>query len=95
MGFFCVGVGVGAADAYATDFGLTLGSAPLACGVASEGDGKRADDGAASVETTAEGDGSLAEGVVARFFAVSVERRIRHPAVAAICETARTWFAKG
>ena len=36
----------------------------------------------------------LAEGVVARFYAVSIERRIRHPAVAAICETARTLFAK-
>ena len=36
----------------------------------------------------------LAEGVVARFFAVSIERRIRHPAVAAISETARTLFAK-
>jgi LysR family transcriptional activator of nhaA len=36
----------------------------------------------------------LAEGIVARFFAVSIERRIRHPAVAAICETARTLFAK-
>ena len=37
----------------------------------------------------------LAEGVVVRFYAVSIERRIRHPAVAAICETARTLFAKG
>jgi LysR family transcriptional activator of nhaA len=36
----------------------------------------------------------LAEGIVARFYAVSIERRIRHPAVAAICETARAFFAK-
>jgi LysR family transcriptional regulator, transcriptional activator of nhaA len=36
----------------------------------------------------------LAEGVVVRFYAVSIERRIRHPAVAAICETARALFAK-
>jgi LysR family transcriptional activator of nhaA len=35
----------------------------------------------------------LAEGVTVRFFAVSIERRIRHPAVAAICETARTLFS--
>lgn len=34
-----------------------------------------------------------AEGVVVRFFAVSIERRIRHPAVIAICETARALFA--
>jgi hypothetical protein len=31
--------------------------------------------------------------VVVRFFAVSIERRIRHPAVIAICETARSLFA--
>ena len=37
----------------------------------------------------------LAEGVGVRFYAVSIERRIRHPAVAAICETARALFAKG
>jgi LysR family transcriptional activator of nhaA len=36
----------------------------------------------------------LADGVVVRFFAVSVERRIRHPGVAAICETARALFAR-
>ena len=30
-----------------------------------------------------------AQDVIARFYAVSVERRIRHPAVVAICETAR------
>jgi LysR family transcriptional activator of nhaA len=36
----------------------------------------------------------LAEGVVVRFYAVSIERRIRHPAVVAICETARALFAK-
>jgi LysR family transcriptional regulator, transcriptional activator of nhaA len=36
----------------------------------------------------------LAEGVIVRFYAVSIERRIRHPAVIAICETARTLFAK-
>ena len=36
----------------------------------------------------------LADGVVVRFFAVSIERRIRHPAVAAIWETARALFAK-
>ena len=34
-----------------------------------------------------------AEGVVVRFFAVSIERRIRHPAVIAISETARALFA--
>lgn len=32
----------------------------------------------------------LAEGVVERFFAISVERRVRHPGVAAICEAARS-----
>ena len=37
----------------------------------------------------------LADGVVARFYAVSVERRIRHPAVAAICESGRALFALG
>jgi LysR family transcriptional activator of nhaA len=31
-----------------------------------------------------------AQGVVERYFAISVERRIRHPAVAAICTTARS-----
>jgi LysR family transcriptional activator of nhaA len=36
----------------------------------------------------------LAEGVVVRFYAVSIERRIRHPAVVAICATARALFAK-
>lgn len=36
----------------------------------------------------------LADGVIVRFFAVSIERRIRHPAVAAICETARALFAR-
>jgi LysR family transcriptional activator of nhaA len=36
----------------------------------------------------------LAHGVTVRFYAVSIERRIRHPAVAAICETARALFAK-
>lgn len=36
----------------------------------------------------------LADGVVVRFFAVSIERTIRHPAVAAIWETARALFAK-
>ena len=35
-----------------------------------------------------------ADGVVVRFYAVSVERRIRHPAVTAICETARALFAE-
>jgi LysR family transcriptional activator of nhaA len=29
------------------------------------------------------------DGVVERFYAISVERRVQHPAVAAICETAR------
>jgi LysR family transcriptional activator of nhaA len=29
------------------------------------------------------------EEVVERFYAISAERRIRHPAVAAICDTAR------
>ena len=34
------------------------------------------------------------DGVVGRFYAVSIERKIRHPAVAAICESARrTLFA--
>ena len=37
----------------------------------------------------------VAEGLVARFYAVSIERRIRHPAVAAICETGRALFARG
>lgn len=36
----------------------------------------------------------LAEGVVARFYAVSIERRIRHPAVVAICDSGRALFAK-
>jgi len=27
-----------------------------------------------------------------RFYAISAERRLKHPAVAAICETARTWL---
>ena len=36
----------------------------------------------------------LADGVIVRFYAVSIERRIRHPAVAAICETARALFAR-
>ena len=36
----------------------------------------------------------FARGVVVRFYAVSIERRIRHPAVVAICETARALFAK-
>jgi LysR family transcriptional regulator, transcriptional activator of nhaA len=31
-------------------------------------------------------------GVKERLFAVTVERRIKHPAVAAICETAEKWF---
>lgn len=31
-----------------------------------------------------------AEGVLERFFAISVERRVRHPAVAAICTSARS-----
>jgi len=31
-----------------------------------------------------------ADGVIERFYAISLERRIRHPAVSAICETART-----
>jgi len=31
-----------------------------------------------------------AEGVVERFYAISVERRVRHPAVAAICTAARS-----
>lgn len=35
-----------------------------------------------------------AAGVVVRFYAVSIERRIRHPAVVAICDTARALFAK-
>ena len=30
-----------------------------------------------------------ADGIVERFYAISVERKIRHPAVAAICDTAR------
>ena len=30
-----------------------------------------------------------ADGVVERYYAISVERRVRHPAVAAICSTAR------
>lgn len=30
------------------------------------------------------------EGVVERFYAISVERRVRHPAVAAICDAARS-----
>jgi LysR family transcriptional activator of nhaA len=34
-------------------------------------------------------------GVVARFYAVSIERRIRHPAVAALSATGRALFAKG
>ena len=29
------------------------------------------------------------EGVVERFYAISIERRIKHPAVAAICQSAR------
>jgi LysR family transcriptional activator of nhaA len=29
------------------------------------------------------------DGVVERFYAISVERRIKHPAVAAVCEAAR------
>jgi LysR family transcriptional activator of nhaA len=29
------------------------------------------------------------DGVVERFYAISVERRIKHPAVAAICQSAR------
>jgi LysR family transcriptional activator of nhaA len=34
------------------------------------------------------------DAVTGRFYAVSVERKIRHPAVAAICESARrTLFA--
>jgi LysR family transcriptional activator of nhaA len=38
----------------------------------------------------------LVDGVIARFYAVSVERKIRHPAVAAICDAARrTLFATG
>ncbi len=38
----------------------------------------------------------LTEGVVERFFAISVERRVRHPGVAAICEAARAGlFAVG
>ena len=37
----------------------------------------------------------LADGVVARFYAVSIERRIRHPGVVAICEGGRALFAKG
>ncbi len=32
----------------------------------------------------------LADGVVERFYAISVERRVRHPGVAAICEAARS-----
>lgn len=36
-----------------------------------------------------------ADGVVARFYAVSIERRIRHPGVAAICESGRALFARG
>ena len=32
------------------------------------------------------------DGVVERFYAISLERKIRHPAVAAICEAARTEF---
>jgi LysR family transcriptional activator of nhaA len=36
------------------------------------------------------------DGVLGRFYAVSIERKIRNPAVAAICETARrTLFASG
>jgi LysR family transcriptional activator of nhaA len=35
-----------------------------------------------------------ADGVVVRFFAVSIERRIRHPGVVAICDTARALFAR-
>jgi FAD/FMN-containing dehydrogenase len=31
-----------------------------------------------------------ARGVVERYYAISVERRVRHPAVAAICSTARS-----
>ncbi|MFQ5667607.1 MAG: LysR family transcriptional regulator, partial [Candidatus Binatia bacterium] len=31
-----------------------------------------------------------AEGLVERFYAISVERRVQHPAVAAICETGRS-----
>jgi LysR family transcriptional activator of nhaA len=35
-----------------------------------------------------------AEGVGERFYAISVERRVRHPAVAAICDAARgVWSA--
>ena len=30
-----------------------------------------------------------ADGIIERFYALSVERRIQHPAVAAICDTAR------
>ena len=37
----------------------------------------------------------LAEGVVERFFAISVERRVRHPGVAAICESARSELFAG
>ena len=36
------------------------------------------------------------DGVTGRFYAISIERKIRHPAVAAICEAARrTLFAAG
>ena len=35
----------------------------------------------------------VAKGVRARFFAVSVEKKVRHPAVAAICEAARQSLA--
>jgi hypothetical protein len=31
-----------------------------------------------------------AEGVTAHFYAISVERKLKNPAVVAICETART-----
>ena len=32
----------------------------------------------------------VVDGVVERYYAISVERRVKHPAVAAICESART-----
>ena len=35
------------------------------------------------------------DGVTERFYAISLERKIRHPAVAAICEVARTEFFAG
>lgn len=36
-----------------------------------------------------------ADGVIEKFFAISSERRVRHPGVAAICSAARTELARG